>query len=762
MTTGLLVLLALGLLLTVAVVVGRRAELRRLHDGMAELDLAKTRGSHAARLQYPDVDLMRCIGCGTCVRACPEHGVLDVLHGQAVVVHGARCVGHGLCADACPVGAIALTLGDISTRRDLPVLSGDFEATVPGLFLAGEVTGYALIRTAIAHGTAVADVVAARATVAARSVTRAPAHGGGVATLERSDELDLCIVGGGPAGLACALQAKAHGLRYVVLEREPALGGTVAQYPRGKLVMTQPVALPLHGKLDRTTYLKEELVGLWEEVVAQHALPIRTGEELIGVAAEASGGFRVRTKTSELRARHVCLALGRRGTPRKLGVPGEDLPKVAYSLIDAASHVNRRILVVGGGDSAVEAALGLAEQPGNTVTLSYRKAAFTRIKARNTSRLADAIAAQAVEVLYESQVVEIAGGMVELTVSDPRTGSRKLVLPNDEVFVFAGGVPPFRLLEACGVSFDPALREAPETPASQGIGFLRGLTIAAGLTLAVLAWRVLRSDYYGLAVADRPASAWHPWLAPSSPLGLWLGIVTASLIACNLAYLLRRSRWGDRLRGSLRAWMGAHMLTGVVALVAAVGHAAMAPRDTLGGHAFLALAVVVVTGAIGRYLYSFVPHSIHGRELELEEVHARLAALAGEWDCEGRFGERVHATVQELIANHRGGRSFKSRVVALVSGRRDLRRSLARIEAEGRAEGIPAAQIRRVLNLAVRVHTASLTAARYEEVRAVLGSWRYFHRWLALLMVLLAALHIATAIDYGGLSWARLFHTGGR
>lgn len=728
--------LVLGLASLVVFVLWRRFELARMAEAVAERGRAKERGSHAARLQVPHVDLTRCLGCGTCIEACPEEGVLDVIHGQALVVHGARCVGHGACARECPVGAISVRIGDVETRRDLPALTDHFEVPGrPGLFLAGEVTGYSLIRTAISHGTAIATEVASRPGTTEDGTT----GDDGV--------LDLCIVGAGPAGLACALEAKRRGLRTVTLEQE-TLGGTVGKYPRGKLVMTQPIELPLHGPLERTTYSKEELIDLWTRVIEEQELPIRTGVEVLGVDGDGGNGapFQVRTRDGEVRARAVCLALGRRGTPRKLGVPGEERAKVAYGLLDARSHRGRRVLVVGGGDSAIEAALGLAAQPGNEVTLSYRKHAFFRLKPRNEAGILEAAEGGTVRVLYESQVEEIRDDAVTL-----RLGDQRLELENDEVFVFAGGEPPFKMLERSGVSFDPADR--PRTrEVREDSGLLTGLLAALVVAAGAWAWTRAFGDYYGRELVARRLADEHDLLRPGGGFGLAFGITATVMIATNLSYLLRRAprvpfRWG-----SLRGWMTSHLATGVLALVFALLHGAMAPKNTVGGHALAALGGLVLTGAIGRYFYSFVPRAANGRELALEEVQARLAALSADWDQGNRdFGERVRRRVHELVAQGHWTGSVFTRARALLRTQSAFRRSLASLRQEAEAEGISPEEIDAVLGLARRAQRTALMAAHYEDLRALLGSWRYLHRWAALLMVLLVIVHVVVALRYGRL-----------
>jgi thioredoxin reductase/NAD-dependent dihydropyrimidine dehydrogenase PreA subunit len=384
--------------------------------------------------QFPYVDPALCLGCGACVAACPEGDVLGLVGGTATVINGLRCVGHARCEEACPVGAITVGLGDLRSRADMPQVDDWHETETPGLFLAGEVGGLALVRNAMSQGRRVVERIAER-----HRAGSAPSDG----------VVDVIVVGAGPAGLAAALACAEQGLSHRVLEQEPDLGGSLLHYPRRKMVLLQPIELPLHGRIDKEEFQKEHFLELMEGLVARHGLDIRFSEKAKGVRRREDGVFEVESAAGTVHpGRYVILALGRRGTPRKLGVPGEELPKVMYRLIDAESYKDQKVLVVGGGDSAVEAAVGLAHQPGNEVTLSYRRDKLVRIKKKNEERLAPLLASGRVKPLFGSQVAEVTPERVRLKV-----GSEVRELENDYVFVFAGGEPPFEFLKQCGVRF---------------------------------------------------------------------------------------------------------------------------------------------------------------------------------------------------------------------------------------------------------------------------------------------------------------------
>ena len=425
----LLIYVVFGLFLVGPLLLHIRRTHRREQAALAAAERGKLHSS-GPRAQHPHIDISHCIGCGACVDVCPEGNVLAVIAGKAAIINGHKCIGHGLCADVCPVGAIEIVMADPSVSADMPRLSREFETNVPGLFIIGELGGLALIKNAVNQGRECMDTIA-------RRVASRPSLPG---------VLDVCIVGAGPAGLSASLRAVERALSFVTLEQEE-LGGTVAKYPRQKLVMTSPVEFPLHGKFKKMEISKEELLKFWAAVVEKGELEVRTQEKVEAIERASDGTLRITSSKGTYRAWNVVLALGRRGTPRKLGIPGEELPKVMYGLIEAEAYVNSKILVVGGGDSAVEAALGLAYQKGNQVTLSYRQAEFSRIKERNAQKLREATQGKKLRVLFNSQPTEVRESSVLISTDGTVTE-----MPNDWMWVFAGGEPPNALLQKFGVA----------------------------------------------------------------------------------------------------------------------------------------------------------------------------------------------------------------------------------------------------------------------------------------------------------------------
>ena len=389
--------------------------------------------SEGPKAQHPHIDTTYCIGCQTCTSVCPEGDVLAMLGGKAVIVNGYKCIGHGLCAEACPVGAITMVMATPGMSADMPSLSPEYETSIPNLFIVGELGGLALIKNAVNQGRDCIDTI----------VRRISSDN----TVSPKDVYDVLIVGAGPAGISASLRAIENKLHYVTLERDE-VGGTVAKYPRQKLVMTSPVEFPMYGKFKKMQLSKENLLAFWDMVLNRSDFNVVTGEKVEDIRKGEDGIFTISSATNRYRARAVVLALGRAGEPRKLGVTGEELPKVMYRLIEADQYVNKKILVIGGGDSAVEAAMGLAHQVGNEVTLSYRQDRFSRIKDRNVKRLDDCIKSKKIKVILQSHAVQFTTESAVLDIAGQR-----VELPNDYVWIFAGGTPPNDFLKKIGVEF---------------------------------------------------------------------------------------------------------------------------------------------------------------------------------------------------------------------------------------------------------------------------------------------------------------------
>jgi thioredoxin reductase (NADPH) len=378
---------------------------------------------------HPQIDPSLCIGCGACVSACPEGDILGLIDGKAELVEPSQCIGHGACRMACPSDAIRLVFGTDRRGVDIPHVGADFQTNVPGIFIAGELGGMGLIRNAIEQGRQAIDSV--------RALDRSG----------RPNVYDVVIVGGGPAGFSASLAAIQHSLRFVTIEQD-SFGGTVAHYPRGKLVMTAPATLPLIGTVKFREVTKEKLLAFWRDAAQRTGLRINYGERVESVTWRGMD-LEVTSTRGRYLTRSVLLAIGRRGTPRPLGVPGEELPKVVYRLIDPVQYRGQHVLVVGGGDSALEAAVSVVEEPGTTVTLSHRGDVFARANLKNRERVAAAQKAGRLAVLMRSDVKRIGTNDVEINHHRGRIAIR-----NDTVIVCAGGILPTAFLQRIGIEVE--------------------------------------------------------------------------------------------------------------------------------------------------------------------------------------------------------------------------------------------------------------------------------------------------------------------
>lgn len=377
---------------------------------------------------HPVVDLDICMGSGSCAAVCPEKA-LGIINGKAVLINPTHCIGHGACAPACPVGAIKLVFGTAKRGIEIPAVKPNFETNVPGIFIAGELGGMGLIRNAVKQGVQAIETIAEHR------------HG--------EADFDVVIIGAGPAGIAATLAAKEAKLKCLTIEQEDSFGGTTYHYPRGKLVMTAPLKLPLAGEYKLREVSKEELMKIWNEVVAKGGISINFSERLEEISPEDNRRFSLRTNKATYTTTSVLLALGRRGTPRKLGAPGEEQSKVVYRLIEPKQYAGMNVLVVGGGDSALEAAMDCAKEHGTTVTLAYRGKAFDRVKPKNRDRLEKMVAGNQLILKMETTVAKIGEFDVDLKQGDGMTS-----IPNDAIIVCAGGELPTPMLKKIGIQVE--------------------------------------------------------------------------------------------------------------------------------------------------------------------------------------------------------------------------------------------------------------------------------------------------------------------
>jgi thioredoxin reductase/Pyruvate/2-oxoacid:ferredoxin oxidoreductase delta subunit len=715
--------------------VGRRW-FRQRRD-RAALDEKLARGQQVSRSLHPVIDPNVCIGSLSCLKACPEGDILGVVDGAARLVHADHCIGHGRCAAECPVGAIRLVFGTAERGVDLPEVDGFFESSRRGVHVVGELGGMGLIKNAITQGLEVAERLAAIV----------PAGGPGVV-----------VVGAGPAGIATALGLRARGIPFRVVE-QGTVGGSVAHYPRRKLAMTEPVELPLVGRFGKRLIAKEELLASWDRILTRTGITIEQGVKVTGIEGE-DGAFTVRTEQGALPAAKVVLATGRRGTPRKLGVPGEEAEKVVYGLTDPEQYDGARVLVVGGGDSALEAVIQLAAESTAKVALSYRGPELARSREANRRKVEALVREGRVEALLGSVVTEIRPREVVLDV-----GGRSATIENDFVIVNVGGELPLEFLAKAGVSLRRYHGEAPgELPGGGGDAYreqrrraaaererrerlrrriFRAAYAVLGVSiLAALAWK--GRHYYGLARIERLGSPLHPALKPAGTFGHSIGMAATLFMLSNFLYAARK-RW-KRLGalGSMRGWLDFHVFVGFMSPLVIVFHAAFQSNNLLATGTSAALGVVVTTGIIGRFIYGVVP-SDGGKSVELADLLARFerlrAAMGPRLD---EAGAPARALLERATAPVRGG-SLVLLFLAIPAESVLFRVRLARVRRRFRDP----AHFRDFRDAVVRLARLRWQIRFYASLKRLLRGWRVFHASLAIFLVLAISAHIGLSLYLG-------------
>ena len=732
-------LLFVGVALVVALVylVVRRREHRRAR---ATLDEAVRMELNVPQSLHPVIDPDVCIGSGSCIQACPEGQILGLINGVATLVNPSSCIGHGRCAAECPVSAIKLVFGSAERGVDLPEIDGSFESSRRGIYIVGELGGMGLIKNALTQGLQVAARVRAALGPAARRGD--------------ADLVDVAIVGAGPAGIAAAAGARAAGLSYALLEQD-TVGGAIAHYPRQKVVMTEAVNLPFHGRFGRPFMEKEDLLATLERVIADAGIEVHEKAKVLSVTGQV-GDFLVTSSRGVLRARRVVLAIGRRGTPRALGVPGDGLPKVTYRLLDPAQYQGKRVLIVGGGDSALEAAAMLAGETSAEIGIVHRAAQFARGRALNRQKMEALRVSGRVRAFMSTEIAAVEPAAVHL-----RTAGATRTVPNDFVIACLGGEVSGDFLKTVGVDIRRHRGDkAMANPTFAAGGSAPGDERLAATTLALVGVAILvflgvaGGRYYLLPDLLRYRSPQHDLMKPSGSWGHGIGILATGVMLLNFIYPIRkRARWLKR-RGSIAPWLRFHVFVGTLTPAVILFHSAFRWGNPLATATYVSLVVVVVTGLLGRFIYGLFrvdaeeSKRVAALRARLQPMVAALASLPSVDAGVGANIERSAALARLSALAEAPGvlpASLGTLLLRMPGDAWRLRRAIRRLEpwfVDPRAFPVFRAQMIDLRRGDVKLHF-------HHGFKRLMHGWRIFHVTLSVVLVGLIGAHIWISLRIG-------------
>ncbi len=693
---------------------------------------------------HPVIDPNTCIGSLSCIKVCPEGDILGIVDGRAALVVAANCIGHSRCELECPVGAIKLVFGTSERGLDLPEVDEFFETNRAGVHIIGELGGMGLIKNAVRQGLQLGR------------------HFKTIVKPVGDRQVHAAIVGAGPAGIAAALAMKEAGLSFALVDQGTSLGGTIANYPRQKLVMTETVDLPYYGKFGKPLISKESLMEMFKEALQKAAIRIHHGVKVTGIDGE-DGNFELLTEKGRLRCQKVVLAVGRMGTPRKLEVPGEDLPKVTYLLLHPEQYAGKKVLVVGGGDSALEIAQMVAAEQGTEVSISYRSPAFGRAKQRNKDNVEKLIRDGRVNAIMSSNVVSIHPDTVVLDVD-----GTKREIANDYVVINVGGVLPTEFLRSLGVSIQRHVGQAIEKPKKKKTSVSTTSRVLAeesteerqrirlGTALAVLGLVILAGlwytgrNYYWLPPAERAHSPLHKALKPGGVWGHGIGVAATLVMLSNFLLPLRK-HW-RRLKGrkSIREWLTFHVFVGVMSPLVILFHAAFGSNNMIATLCYSSLVCVVGTGLVGRFFFGLIP--IAGDHyLELTELGSRMEQLRGSLNPlleQVRRPQEIHWLLRTATSPPPEGTGFFRALFSFPVDAIRVRLSLVRSRSLFRTRD----DYHEFSTMITRLLKLKRQASVFRTAKKVMNYWRGFHVVLAVFLVLVIIVHIATAW-YLGYRW---------